>query len=333
VEKFIMVSRTLHILGPVRDRMDAAVFSALESACEECEVQISTTKPAAEIARHSKLNIDDYVLTDTSALVHLISEHGFSPNSTTILVIFDRENPSLSEHLNALTELRYLISGFNAGIIKAAFSAIFRHNVLGNILGLEASLIEDTTQKTLTHTLSNSSERSKSQNAVTNFFSTQISLHQEKMAAGISSYPKHMADILDELLMNAIWDASQERNMSNRAQSVDLQKHEQVTLKATCDEKSLILNVTDFQGSFPASIIHCYIRFALGFRDNKAINDNAAGAGLGLYMILQKVAALSIEVEKGKFTRVCAVIRGDQSLREMQKRPRTVLFLESESKK
>ena len=45
-------------------------------------------------------------------------------------------------------------------------------------------------------------------------------------------------------------------------------------------------------------------------------------------MIMQKIGVLVFEVEKGKATRAIAIARGDQSLRDMQKKSRTLLFYE-----
>lgn len=323
-----MTPCTLHILGTIRDRMSAAVYSALENACFECGVSVSTSKIQSEIADHFQKNDVDYLLVDTVSLASIISETGFTPNSKTILIVFDRENPSLSAHLDDISGLRCLISGYSDDVLYASLKAIFVHAAEKKLAGIDDLLIGKAKHATITRSLENSSERSASQDAVACFFSSQIAAHQAEMASGISSYPKQMADVLDELLMNAIWDANRGQNMSTRTQVVSINLTEPVTLKASCDNKSLILNVTDSQGTFPSSIITRYIRYALGFRENTIMHEGTAGAGLGLYMILQKVTALSVEVERGKFTRVCAIIRGDQSLRDMQRLPRTILFLE-----
>jgi hypothetical protein len=71
--------------------------------------------------------------------------------------------------------------------------------------------------------------------------------------------------------------------------------------------------------------------FSLGFKgENKINEEQSSGAGIGLFMILQKIGVLVFEVEKGKATRATAIARGDQPLRDMQKTTRTLLFYEKE---
>jgi hypothetical protein len=94
------------------------------------------------------------------------------------------------------------------------------------------------------------------------------------------------------------------------------------------DNINLFLTVSDKFGSFKSEGITKYIRFGLGFRETQNIKNESAGAGLGIFMILQKISTLIFEVEKGKITTATALARGDQSIRDAQKKPKTVLFFE-----
>jgi hypothetical protein len=137
-----------------------------------------------------------------------------------------------------------------------------------------------------------------------------------------------MGDIVDELLMNAIWDAHPVRRTADRSIPPCLDEGETIEVECQCDGTNLSLSVTDHHGSFPTGAANKPMRYALGFRNEPQLNEGPGGAGLGLLMTLQKVAALSIEIEAGKVTRSVALLRGDQPLREMQRRPRSVLIFE-----
>ncbi len=325
-----MSSTTLNILGPIQERMEPKNFAALKSVCDSFGIPIRINLQPAEVGQHLVSHPNDILLTDVSALANLMEEFGFPPNKRTILIPFERENPSLENHIAGLKQLYFLISTSNSELFKASITASLQHLLTGKSPGIEHSLINKGCEKKLVRKLTHSNERAANQEALIAFFSEQLASHHEQMAPGISSYPKNMADVLDELLMNAIWDASLERKNIDRSVSVLLTDGETVSIEANCDGQTFLLSVTDSHGTFPASVIHQAMRYCLGFREAASINEEARGAGLGLYLILQKVTALSVEVKRGKFTRVCAALRCDQSLRDMQKQPRTILFLEDD---
>ncbi len=321
---------TLHILGPIQERMDPKDYATLSSVCSSLELPIRMDLQHSEIGQQLASHPNDILLTDVSALATLMGEFGFSPNKRTILVSFDRENPSLENHIEGLKQLCFLISTSNSELFKASVCTALQHLLAQKLIGIDSALINKSTEKKLVRKLTNSTERVKNQEAITEFFSEQLAIHQKQMAPGISSYPKNMADVLDELLMNAIWDANKDRGDADRSISVSLTNDETISVEATCDGQTFLLSVTDSHGTFPAFVIHQSIRYCLGFREAATLNEEGRGAGLGLYLILQKVTALTVEVKRGKLTRVCAILRCDQSLRDMQKRPRTIIFLEDE---
>lgn len=178
--------------------------------------------------------------------------------------------------------------------------------------------------------LSHSRDRALLQEQVSRFLSDCIQSRKDIPSGGISGYPKNLSEVLDEFLMNAIWDASPVRRLDTRAESVLLPSGELVSVEAACDSETMVLTVTDRHGTFPASAMLRPFKFALGQREQAhKVNEGPGGAGLGLFMIVQRVAALVYEIRKGEFTRAHAILRLDQPLRDLQKSPRTILFLES----
>ncbi|MES2615161.1 MAG: hypothetical protein V4591_07090 [Bdellovibrionota bacterium] len=176
--------------------------------------------------------------------------------------------------------------------------------------------------------LRNSKEREDLRNKISVFFKTQIENNKDNLTTGASVYAKNLADVLEEFLMNAIWDANPKYVGEDRTKPVQLLENEKVNIFCLFDGINLILSVTDLFGSFSAKAIQKYIQFSLGVKEEKTVHEGNGGAGIGLFMILQKIGGLVFEVEKGKATRATAIVRGDQPLREMQKRSRTLLFYE-----
>ncbi len=323
-----MSQHILYSLGAPEKYLGENELAAFQQACTENGFQISTEAHLQSISEQLSKNPQHLLLVDTHTLALLLESHGFRVNNQTILLAAERESTSLKDHIEAIGNLHYIVSAYNAVLLKASFTTIFRFHISQNMEGLASVLLQQNTIHAYKHEIATSSERSETQSKLTEFFSEQIAINKEKLAAGISSYPKYMGDVLDELLMNAIWDANPERSSLDRKIAAKLNVHEHVAVEAICDGSSFSLSVVDSQGTFSEDATHKPMKYALGYREDPEINENAAGAGLGLYIILQKVAAVSFEVERGKMTRVTVVQRGDQSLREMQKRPRTVLFLQ-----
>jgi hypothetical protein len=130
--------------------------------------------------------------------------------------------------------------------------------------------------------------------------------------------------------MNAIWDANPEHNRRGRTEVCVLEEGKEVVIECSCDGVNLALSVEDRQGTFPWAALFGPLSFALGTKPELKINEGPGGAGLGLYMVLQRTSILSFEVKRDQFTRVTAILRLDESARDMQARPKTVLVFEDQ---
>ncbi len=321
-----MNAAQVHIIGAVCSRMGPLAFNALNDACTENNLELSQGLNETSIVQHLKTHPHDMLLADIKTLAELVENQQFEPNEQTLAAIFERYNPEFATFQSKGKHLRYLVSARHPALLRASLSAIFRFRFDQHFLGIPHHIINKDHKKVYRHKLKSSSERTALQNATIDFFSKELENTKNKHVLGNSSYPKYMGDILDELLMNAIWDANEKRAHTDRTHETNLDSTEQVIVEAECDHESFVLSVTDSQGSFPELGIQKPLKYALGFRDEIEINEGSGGAGLGLYMTLQKAALLSFEVERGKYTRVTVVQRMDQPLTEMQRWPRTVLF-------
>lgn len=234
--------------------------------------------------------------------------------------------------LAKLESIRYLIGTKSPDFFESMICAVlaFHRNFDNPSPSSELAnyFIDKSKLKTSRLTLSRSTQRAEMQNLVQKFFDEQIGQSRAKLAPGISSYPKNISDVLDEFLMNAIWDANPHREHLARNVPTQLDENESVEIECGFDGTYLTLSVVDAHGTFPARALRGPIRYALGIKETAKLNEGPGGAGLGLYMVLQKVAALAFEIERGQTTRATAVLRADTSLREMQRQPRSLLMFD-----
>lgn len=325
-----MNPRRLHILGELRSTLQSGQIDAIELSCQDCGYEMVEASDPHSATREARAHKETMILCTPATLRELIEAHRFLPNPQTILCATERENPDLASFNEEFSGLRYVIGAPTPSVIRATLGSILEFRIARQTRGIMARLIEIDRLRSESCVLTNSSQRSEIQDFVTDFFTRQLADFKEQMVSGISSYPKNIGDIVDELLMNAIWDANEKRVHLDRTQPTQLDRNERITVECACDGQNLILCVSDSHGTFPAHAFLKPLRYALGLRDEPKLNEGVGGAGLGLFMILQKVAVLSYEVEKGHITRAVALLRGDQSLRELQKKPRTVLLFEAE---
>jgi hypothetical protein len=147
---------------------------------------------------------------------------------------------------------------------------------------------------------------------------------------GSSFVNKAISDILDELMMNAIWDAKPEFRHLSRTETCVLEEGRHVNVECLSDGVTIAVAVEDCEGTFPWSALAGPFSYVLGLKPELKVNEGPGGAGLGLFMILQRTSFLSVEVSKGRFTRVTAFFRIDDSVREMQSRPKSILVYSSD---
>lgn len=234
--------------------------------------------------------------------------------------------------LAKLESIRYLIGTKSPDFFESMISAVlaFHRNFDNQSSSGELAnyFVDKTKLRSTKLILNRSTQRAEMQNLVQQFFDGQIDASRANLAPGISSYPKNISDVLDEFLMNAIWDANPQREHLARNVPTQLDENESVEIECGFDGTYLTLSVIDAHGTFPARALRGPIRYALGIKDTAKLNEGPGGAGLGLYMVLQKVAALAFEIERGRTTRATAVLRADTSLREMQRQPRSLLMFD-----
>ncbi|KAB8033480.1 hypothetical protein [Fluviispira multicolorata] len=281
-----------------------------------------------EIMNQLKNNNQAFVVLEVNDFICFIKKNKALVNNNFILMPQEKESFALENHKEEIKKIRFIIGNPPNDLLKIFLKHIFEFKNKENQKGI-CSYFDKENIVTFKHDVMHSSERSGLQQKVTDFFQQEIQKNKDKLVAGTNSYAKSMGDILDEFLMNAIWDANPKRASTDRSQAIALNESEKVNLLCIFDTLNFILSVSDQFGTFYGATIEKYICHALGLKDpGVGISQGTAGAGLGIFMVMQKIGVLIFEVEKGKITRATAIARGDQAMRELQKKPKTILFFE-----
>ncbi len=161
------------------------------------------------------------------------------------------------------------------------------------------------------------------------------SLQKSLDQMGLSSYYSRLAvGIAEELMMNAIYDAplasgKEKYRRLNRQHEVLLDKCDEAVFSVACDGRILALSVIDPFGELSRDKVFQYLRKVLVRNDtDQLIDTKELGAGLGLYKVLYSCHSLVFNVQKGKFTKVLALIDCERQLRDFSRMPRSIQYFE-----
>ncbi len=265
------------------------------------------------------------ILASSLCLLSLLKDESFQLKSN--VIIFGSCGKELEQYKNRVKEIRFILGEPQTPLFEIFLThtlKFFKNQIPQNI----CNVFKTESASFLSCELKNSKERNDVQIKISEFFQSQIEKNKDKLTTGASIYAKNLSDVLEEFLMNAIWDANPKYNLIDRSQTIELKEEERINIFCLFDGTNLIISVTDLFGSFTPGAIEKHIQFLLKVEEKHTINEASAGAGIGLLMILKKIGILIFEVEKGKTTRATAIARGDQPFRDMQKNPRTLLFYE-----
>ena len=134
-----------------------------------------------------------------------------------------------------------------------------------------------------------------------------------------------VAQCVDELLMNAIFDApvrsgpegKRYRLDQNRTLDFELATNEVVILEMSSAYNALAISVTDLFGSLARGSLLSYL--AKDYEHTEYRPREEKGAGLGLYGVLDSGVSLSYFVRRQKFTRATLLVPICTSIKEFRK--------------
>ncbi len=143
-----------------------------------------------------------------------------------------------------------------------------------------------------------------------------------------ATYAQFAVEVQEELLMNAIWDANPKLNNVDRRIPVALLPQDTLQVEWSFDGTHLAIGVRDPFGTFGKQVVQKYLKF-LFTNDKKAmiqLQQEAAGAGLGLFMVLERLSSLIITVAPTKTTEVIAMLNLTTSPKNFSKKQRSFQF-------
>lgn len=322
----LMGGKRLYLVHGVARRLDAESRGAIERACAKhgfALAELTPGDPHPAVAPGSL----DMVLLDADSMMSLAGEAGFAGDESFILCAFDPViRPASEVRAESTQGFRYVLAMRPVDMIEPLLAAVLDYRVSGAGRGVGDHLLDTRHLVVQTERLSNSKERQRFPALVDGFVKRQMETLPQSFSAGTGSLGAHLATVLEELMMNAIWDANPALRNENRRKSVALPVP--VEVKLFFDGRFLGLLVTDQHGSVPLSSMGKPVRYAIGLRDTLEVAENSAGAGLGLQMTLRQVNILTFTVSEGKLTRVSVFLRVDLSRKQTQGLPRSVMFFE-----
>lgn len=142
------------------------------------------------------------------------------------------------------------------------------------------------------------------------------------------AYAQFGVEVQEELLMNAIWDANPKLQDVDRRVPIALLPQEIVQVEWSFDGTFLAVGVRDSFGSFSKQTVYKYLKFLFA-SDRKAmirLQQEAAGAGLGLFMVLERLSSLIITVTPHKTTEVIAILNLTTSPKAFTRKQRSFQF-------
>ena len=119
-----------------------------------------------------------------------------------------------------------------------------------------------------------------------------------------------LANVVDELLMNALHDAPRESKPTIDGTDVTSRR---AVLRWASDERTLAISIGDAFGALRQRDVIDHVRRARSERGRPETDE--PGAGLGLYLVLANVASLIVNVDPGRRTEVVCLFdlaRGKQ---------------------
>jgi hypothetical protein len=146
--------------------------------------------------------------------------------------------------------------------------------------------------------------------------------------SGAHEFSRMSGEVLDELLMNAIWDANPRRNSTDRNTPVLLDPSEGVKVEWGVDGNVLAVGVRDPFGTFEKKTLINYQEDIFGIRNPNQINmsQTGVGAGIGLHMIIRRTSSLVVNATPGFATEVIALFDLTKTSRHLSKGPKTLHF-------
>jgi hypothetical protein len=153
--------------------------------------------------------------------------------------------------------------------------------------------------------------------------------HAKKLGARTAILTR-IEQVVDELLMNAMYDAPASRRGTSTAQQMQSVRDgecDDVKLRFGCDGRYLVISASDGFGELKKNDI--FEHFERARRERAPRNEAGRGAGLGLHIVLSSVNRFIANIDPGVQTEVVCVFDLMQSGRNMENCAKSVHVFDS----
>ncbi len=217
----------------------------------------------------------------------------------------------LTEHIppecvaDLFSFIRFTVNPKIKKIAQVLLSAAIQKIVSNDIFGPEKYCLSETS--IVQFGLTEAAKRYE----ILELFQKHIDSAHNLIPIGSSEFTRKACEVLEELLMNACWDANPQQVCPPGP----------VIACWAVEDGTLILSVKDRFGTFRKETLLKYQEDVQGQHSNKSfeVNKIGRGAGIGLHMILRRVSGLVINLEPNKFTEFIALIDISQSPKNLEK--------------
>lgn len=223
----------------------------------------------------------------------------------------------VAQKVSNLSNVKYLIGAQPAESFGRDLSILIKKFVDGDILDLEKYLAYGS--KISERAIRSPETKRDAIDAVINYVSR---LGDPGYNHPFDEYARRIAELTEELLLNAIFDANPRLRKSNRSLPFKLAPEEEVVVSWGYDGEYFGISVRDPFGKFTSETILKYLS------SQRQVEDivSADSGGLGLKFIFDRAHQVVTNVTKGQVTEVIALVRLANRMLEFESQKKSFFF-------
>lgn len=322
IESVLLMDRDSSLLGEGQT-------AALGDLCKKVGVELRVCVDAAEIVQRPASQL---AVFDIDTLTHLVAEHRYTATPWDVLLHRGRMPQGGGDTMPVCASVSYLLGAHpDLNLLSSiTFIMSFLNGKSFDDVPFSLALAEEGTQlQKQEFELKDSSQRKVVIYSALRFITQTLSAGRcGNIIARSGTFEEHVATVLEELLMNAVWDASSSRKNIDRRLPVELPSDESIFVEVWCNGVSVVLSVVDMHGTLELKGLGNVKQFALGARRVRLLQETTGGAGIGLYMAAQRAQAIAFEVESGVRLRASALFEPMRFPIRQRERATSVLFMD-----
>ncbi len=254
------------------------------------------------------------ILVDTSTSSFSLKAKAINQDSQTILILEKKLEDALDEIADISVFDSIMAKNYETTVDARELISTVQKMIRKDIFGLEKYLSWGFEQYTAK--ICDSSARYKHMDQIEQFAID---------ASGRKPIGRFIVDLVDELLMNAIYDANPKYAETPRSEKIILEDHEAVTLSWGCDGEFFGVSTSDVFGRLKKDTIISYLKKCFS-KGNDQIDQKAGGAGLGLYKIFKSLSFFSVNIEPNIKTEAIGILDLSFTVREFKQLKRSFHF-------